>query len=188
MGKYTVSEILGVIITIKCTFGGFMTNVILIGMAGAGKSTLGVLLAKAMGLSFVDTDLLIQEREGALLQKIIDKNGLDYFLDLEEQVCANLDIRKSVVATGGSVVLSKSAMENLKKHGTIVYLKVPYEEIKRRLSNITTRGIAFKEGQSLRDVYEERAELYEKYADKVIEFGKSDLEDTVSLLVKKMIK
>jgi len=164
-----------------------MTNVVLIGMAGAGKSTLGVLLAKSLGLSFVDTDLMIQEREGALLQEIIDKNGLDYFLKVEEEVCAGLKLQKCVIATGGSVVLSKPAMEDLKKSGTVVYLKVPYEEIKRRLSNIKTRGIAFKEGQSLRDVYDERALLYEKYADKIIEFGKSDLEDTVSLLVKKLV-
>lgn len=163
-----------------------MTNIVLIGMAGAGKSTLGVLLAKTLGLGFVDTDLLIQEREGSLLQTIIEDRGLNYFMTVEETVCKELNVKKSVIATGGSVVLSRVAMENLKRDGLTVYLKVPFEEIKRRLSNITTRGIVFKEGQSLRNVYDERAYLYEKYADKVIEFGKSDMEDTVRVLLKEI--
>jgi len=163
-----------------------MTNIVLIGMAGAGKSTLGVLLAKTLGLSYVDTDLLIQEREGALLQNIIDSHGMDYFMNLEGTVCKELIVQKSVIATGGSVVLSQSAMESLKKDGTVIYLKVPYEEIKRRLSNITTRGIIFKEGQSLRNVYDERVRLYEKYADKIVEFGRCDLEDSISLLIKNL--
>lgn len=163
-----------------------MKNIVLIGMAGAGKSTLGVLLAKTLGFSFIDTDLLIQGREEALLQEIIENKGLEYFMTVEEEVCERLSVKNSVIATGGSVVLSKKAMDNLKNNGTVVYLKVPYDEIKRRLSNITTRGIVFKEGQGLRDVYYERVALYEKYADKVIEFGKCDLEDAVLLLVKKV--
>jgi Shikimate kinase len=163
-----------------------MKNIVLIGMAGAGKSTLGVLLAKTLGFGFIDTDLLIQEKEEALLQEIIENKGLEYFMSAEEEVCAALNTKNNVIATGGSVVLSGKAMDNLKKNGTVVYLKVPYDEIKRRLSNITTRGIVFKEGQSLRDVYNERVTLYEKYADKVIEFGKCDLEDAILLLVKKV--
>lgn len=163
-----------------------MKNIILIGMAGAGKSTLGVLLAKTIGFNFIDTDLLIQEREGKLLQEIIDTHGLDYFMSVEEAVCSELNVDSCVVATGGSAVLSKPAMENLRGNGIFVYLKVPYDEIRRRLSNITTRGIVFKEGQNLRDVYDERAIMYEKYADKIVEFGKCDLEDAVSLLAKKL--
>ncbi len=140
-------------------------NVILIGMSGAGKSTLGVLLAKALGKSFLDTDLLIQQREGRLLQEILDADGNVRFLEIEESTVCAMQAENCVIATGGSVIYSEPAMRALKSHGIAVYLEVSYEELAARLSDITTRGIVFKNAQDLRGVYEERLPLYERHAD-----------------------
>jgi len=140
-------------------------NVILIGMSGAGKSTLGVLLAKALGKSFLDTDLLIQQREGRLLQEILDTDGSDRFLAIEEATVCAMQAENTVIATGGSVVYSEPAMRVLKDGGIAVYLEVSYEELAARLSDITTRGIVFKSAHDLRGVYEERLPLYDRYAD-----------------------
>lgn len=139
-------------------------NIVLIGMAGAGKSTLGVLLAKALGMDFVDTDILIQQREERLLQEIIDHDGIDRFLAVEESVISELHLRNSVIATGGSVVYSQRAMEALREGGTVIYLYVAYKEVERRVTNITTRGIVIKQGRSLKDAYEERLPLYHRYS------------------------
>lgn len=141
------------------------SNIVLIGMPGAGKSTIGVILAKAAGLEFTDTDLLIQSRTGRRLQEIIDNDGIDAFLKTESDVISALSLENSVIATGGSAVLSKPAMENLKTNGTVVYLFTPLEEIKRRVDNITTRGIAMNKGETLESVYNKRLPLYQKYAD-----------------------
>ena len=142
-----------------------MRNIILIGMPGSGKSTLGVLLAKAIGYSFVDTDLIISRRADKPLQKILDNDGLDSFLVLEEEVGSTLECEYTVVATGGSMVLSDKAMTHLAKMGTVVFIDVPFEEIERRVTNITTRGIVFHPDETLQDVYRQRLPLYEKYAD-----------------------
>jgi len=146
-----------------------MKNIILIGMPGCGKSTVGVILAKSLGYSFMDTDLLISAKASKPLQKIIDVNGLEAFLKLEEEVGATLDCYGYVVATGGSMVLSERAMENLKSLGTVIYIKVSLPELDKRLVNFKTRGIVRKPGQTVFDVFAERTALYEKYADIIVE-------------------
>ena len=151
-----------------------MSSIILIGMPGSGKSTLGVLLAKALGYSFIDTDLIISRKAGKPLQRILDEDGLDRFLELEQEVGSSLDCDCTVVATGGSMVLSQPAMERLKSLGRVVYLSVPLGEIKRRITNITTRGIAFHKNETLDNVFEQRSPLYEKYADLTVEITAGD--------------
>lgn len=158
-------------------------NIVLIGMSGAGKSTIGVLLAKALGKNFVDTDIVIQQQEGKLLQEIIDEQGVDYFLEIEAKVVAQLVCNDSIVATGGSVVYSERAMYALKQKGRIVYLHVPYEEIARRLVNFSTRGIVRKNGATLREIYEERLPLYTQYSDLVMNCSSKSVEQCVNELV-----
>lgn len=155
-------------------------NIVLIGMSGAGKSTLGVLLAKALGMDFVDTDIVIQQRDGRLLQEIIDSDGIDRFLLIEEAIVAALSYNNCVIATGGSVVYSKKAMNSLKQSGQLIYIHVDFDEIEKRLTNIKTRGIVIKNGSSLRDVYEERVPLYIKYSNKTIDCTNKDIERCVS--------
>ncbi|MCI8550940.1 MAG: shikimate kinase [Lachnospiraceae bacterium] len=149
-------------------------NITLIGMPASGKSTVGVLLAKRIGYGFVDSDLLIQEKEERLLKEIIASEGLSGFLAIEERVNREIHVKKAVIAPGGSVVYGSLAMEHLKEISTVVYLKISYEELERRLGNVVDRGVALKEGMSLLDLYHERIPLYEKYADVIIdETGKS---------------
>ena len=157
-----------------------LDNVILIGMSGAGKSTLGVLLAKVLGKHFVDTDILIQQQTGKLLQKIIDSEGVDRFLTIEEEVVSSLDLHDCVIATGGSVVYSDKAMRHLKACGTTVYLSVDYDELRRRLASISDRGIVFKGKNDLRAVYEERLPLYRSYADITVECTGHGVEQSVN--------
>ena len=142
-----------------------MDNVTLIGMPGSGKSTVGVLLAKLLGYRFVDVDLLIQEREGALLQEILDERGTQSFLDAEEAAVRSLDCRRTVIAPGGSAVCRERAALHLRGLGPVVYLQVPLEELTRRIRNLSTRGIAMEPGQTLADVMAFREPLYLKYAD-----------------------
>lgn len=158
-----------------------MKNIVLIGMPAVGKSTIGVLLAKTLGFAFIDTDLVIQQNTGRLLQDIIDKDGLDAFcIDEERAICSVSAESNAVIATGGSAVYSRSAMLFLKKHGLVYYLSLPVEELTKRLKNITTRGIAKRPEDTLEDVFNRRAELYREYADVTIGcFGKSP-EETVS--------
>lgn len=145
------------------------SNIILIGMAGCGKSTVGVLLAKALGFEFIDSDLIIQKREGKLLQEIINTDGLDYFNRAEELAICSINAENAVIATGGSAVYSEKAMEHLKKNGICVWLKLPYEEIVRRISNISTRGIVMAPGKTLYDIFCEREPLYNSFADITVE-------------------
>jgi len=161
-------------------------NIILVGMPGAGKSTLGVLLAKALGMDYLDTDILIQQQTGRLLQEMIDSDGLEAFLAIEERIISGLTTDNCIIATGGSVVYSEKVMNTLRSGGSVVYLDVPYEEIEKRLKNIRTRGIVIKKGSSLRDVYDERAPLYIKYSDAVLECAHKDLESCVSELTEKI--
>ncbi len=156
------------------------SNIILIGMPGAGKSTLGVVLAKELGMDFSDTDLLIQKHCGKLLKDIITELGVEGFLKTEEDVCADVRAVRSVIATGGSVVYGSEAMRNLKESGIVVYLRLPYEVISERLANLKLRGVALKEGQTLRDIYDERVPLYEKWADLTIDEEGLDLEETLA--------
>ncbi len=158
-------------------------NIVLIGMPGAGKSTIGVLLAKTLGMAFVDTDLLIQEKAGRLLQEIIVEDGVAAFLRFEENVICDLQATQSVIATGGSAVYSKRAVDHLKKTGLLVYLNLPYDEIERRIDNMSTRGIAIEQGRTLRDLYDERIALYEKYADLIVDCSASTMEEVVLKMV-----
>lgn len=161
-----------------------MQNIILIGMPSAGKSTLGVILAKTIGLNFVDSDIVIQENTGRLLQEIINEDGIDEFLKVEESNILSLQHKNSLIATGGSVIYSESAMEHLRNMGKIIYLKVSFSEIERRIKDISTRGIVLAPGQSLEDMYNERINLYEKYADITVEGDDLEVEDQVANLVK----
>ena len=157
-----------------------MNNLILIGMPSAGKSTIGVLLAKKMGYDFIDTDLLIQKQEGKLLRELIAEHGSEGFLEIENQVNRDLEAEKAVIAPGGSVVYCEEAMQHYKEIGTIVYLKVSYPDIKRRIGNPKRRGVVLTEGQTLLDLYNERSVLFEKYADIIIDEGSLSLEDTIT--------
>jgi shikimate kinase len=156
-----------------------MKNIVIIGMPGAGKSTLGVILAKTIGWKFSDTDLVIQEKTGRLLQEIIDTEGIEKFKKIEEDTILSLQCRDTVIATGGSVVFSGKAMEHLKRDGVVIYLKISFEEMARRLSNIRTRGIVLRAGESLSDMYNERIPLYETYADITIECSGTEFESVI---------
>lgn len=157
-------------------------NITLIGMPAAGKSTVGVLLAKRLGYSFVDVDIVIQNQEGKLLKEIIAERGLDGFLEVENRVNAQLSERESVIAPGGSVIYGKEAMENLKSQGVVVYLKISFEELTRRLGNVVDRGVVLREGMTLRDLYEERIAYFEKYADVTIDEEGKDFGEVVDEL------
>jgi shikimate kinase len=133
-------------------------------MPGAGKSTIGVLLAKSLGFEFLDTDLMIQNQEGMLLHEIISKRGLSEFKKIEEKANASVEADRTVIAPGGSVVYGEKAMEHLASISKIIYLDLSYEEIEKRLGDLTKRGVVFENGQTLRDLYEERVPLYQKYA------------------------
>lgn len=160
-----------------------MKNVVLIGMPTCGKSTVGVLLAKTLGVGFYDTDLCIQQREQKLLQQILDENGIAYFLDAERDAILSLDCENAVVATGGSAVFRDAAMQKLKRDGKIVYLDVSLETVKQRLQNITTRGVAAPKNQSIDDIYRERLPLYRKYADITLPVDGCTCEETVEKIV-----
>lgn len=146
-----------------------MDNITLIGMPGSGKSTVGVLLAKAMGLNFLDVDILIQQREGQLLQEILDDHGVDHFLDAEEAAVKSIHCSRTVIAPGGSAVCREGAISHLKALGPVVYLRVPMEELNTRIKNLSSRGIAMQPGQTLADVMAYRAPLYERYADLTVD-------------------
>lgn len=167
-------------------------NITLIGMPSSGKSTIGVLLAKRLGYSFVDVDIVIQEQEGRLLKEIIASQGMDGFLKVEERVNAGLNVKRSIIAPGGSVIYGKTAMEHLKEISEIVYLKMSYPEMKRRIGNVTDRGVALKPGFTLRDLYQERTPLYEQYADLVVDeenYGRPrEIVDYLRAIMEKKIK
>ena len=157
-------------------------NITLIGMPAAGKSMVGVLLAKRLGYSFVDVDILIQEKEQRLLKEIIAQEGLNGFLEVENRINSQLKVERSVIAPGGSVIYGKEAMEHLKEISTVVYLKLSYEEVEKRLGNLQDRGLALKDGMTLLDLYRERVPYYEQYADITIEEAKKTAGDVVDEL------
>ena len=154
-------------------------NIILIGMPGCGKSTIGVVLAKSLGYRFIDSDLLIQEREQRLLHEIITQDGLEAFNQIENQVNASIETSSSVIATGGSVIYGQEAMKHLKKIGTVIYLQLPETLLSERLGDLNQRGVSIKAGQTLHSLYEERIPLYEKYADITIDCAKKEIRDCV---------
>lgn len=161
-------------------------NIVLIGMPGCGKSTVGVFLAKIVGYSFIDSDLLIQSREGKKLCEIIDEKGIDAFNQIENEVNASIEAKNTVIATGGSVIYGKEAMEHLRKIGTVVYLYVTPEELTARIDNFATRGISIRKGQSFEQLYNERAPLYEKYCDIKIDCTKASLSKNAFQIAEKL--
>ena len=156
-----------------------MNNIVLIGMPSSGKSTVGVILAKTLGVGFVDTDLLIQQREGR-----INSDGIEHFLDCERDAVLSLDCDNSVIATGGSVIFRDEAMQKLHKNGKIVYLDVSLQTVLERLNNIQTRGVAVKKGETIEDLYKERLPFYQHYADVTIKADGLSTEETVSAILK----
>jgi len=160
-----------------------MDNIVLVGMPGAGKSTVGVILAKTLGMGFVDTDLEIQRSHGKLLQDMIDEYGIEGLLRAEERTILGGSYKHAVIATGGSAIYSDKAMAFLKKQGIVIYLRADLETIQRRISNIATRGIAMGRDQTLGDIYNERTPLYEKYADIIIDCGGRDAEGVVESIL-----
>ena len=163
-----------------------MKNIVLIGMPGVGKSTVGVILAKVIGYQFVDADLLIQKQENKLLKEIIAEVGTDGFIEVENRVNASIEAEETVIATGGSVIYGKEAMEHLKEIGTIVYLRVDYDTLSTRLADIKGRGVVLRKGQTLYDLYQERTPLYEKYADITISEENLSVEETVESLLQSL--
>jgi shikimate kinase len=157
-------------------------NIVLIGMPGAGKSTIGVLLAKTLGMSFIDSDLLIQREDGRLLQEIIDNDGIGKFLKIEEDVILKLKVDNCVIATGGSVIYSDISVNHLKNNGRLIYLKLKYSDIEQRINNMSGRGIVIRQGQRLNDLFNERIILYEKYADVIVDCSNTTIEDVVRMI------
>ena len=161
-------------------------NIILIGMPGVGKSTVGVILAKVLGYQFLDADLVIQQQEGKLLREIIEEVGTEGFIEVENRVNASIEAKRTIIATGGSVVYGKEAMEHLSNIGIVVYLKVPFKTLEKRLADIKGRGVVLKEGQDLLGLLEERTPLYEKYADIMIDEVDLTVEQTVDKLIENL--
>lgn len=159
-------------------------NIILIGMPGAGKSTVGVVLAKKLGYAFVDSDLVIQSKEGRLLHEIISERGIEGFWEIEEAVNVSMEAHRCVIATGGSAVYGVQAMEHFKKLGSIVYLKLSYNAIAERLGDLNERGVTLKDGQGLPELYAERIPLYEKYADITIDCEMLSIREIVDHIYK----
>ena len=156
-------------------------NIVLIGMPASGKSTMGVVLAKILGYRFVDADIVIQETYGKKLSDIIESEGVEGFIEIENKVNAGIEAERTVIATGGSVVYGKEAMDHYKNLGRVVYLKVDMDILTQRLHNAKQRGVVMREGQSLVSLYNERSALYEKYADITIEEKDNNLEGVVQL-------
>ncbi|MCI8915910.1 MAG: shikimate kinase [Oscillospiraceae bacterium] len=165
-----------------------MDNMILIGMPGSGKSTVGVVLAKALGMGFLDVDLLIQEREGALLQQLIDRQGVERFLDLERDAILSLNCRGTVVAPGGSCVCREEAIAHMRRLGTVVYLELPLAEVAGRIRNQSSRGIALSPGQTLADLYQYRVPLYQRCAHITVPAGGQSLAETVENVKRALAK
>jgi shikimate kinase len=164
------------------------SNIILIGMPGSGKSTVGILLAKQAGRDFIDTDVLIQRAQGRSLQDIVDHDGYLVLRRIEEDILLNLDVHNHVIATGGSAVYSSSAMEHLKAHGIAVFLQVDLPTLKARVSDYETRGLAKRSDQSLDDLFVERCALYRRYADITIDCIGLSHEEVCIRIIKELKK
>ena len=163
-----------------------MNNIILTGMPGVGKSTIGVVLAKHMGYGFLDSDLVIQEKEGKLLHEIIEERGIEGFLNLEDEINTSIETERTVIATGGSAVYGKRAMEHFSSMGTIIYLFLPYDELEERLGDLNKRGVVLKPGQTLGELMEEREALYEKYGEFVIDCSGKQIREIVAEIVERL--
>lgn len=163
-----------------------MKNVILIGMPGAGKSTVGVVLAKRLGYTFLDSDLVIQQKYGRLLHELISEHGVEGFWKIENDVNAGLTCDRTVIATGGSAIYGKEAMEHLRSMGTVVYLRLTLEQIAERLGDLTERGVTLREGQDLKALYEERTPFYEKYAHVIIDCDGQQVRELVARIAQQV--
>ena len=163
-----------------------MNNIILIGMPGVGKSTVGVVLAKVLGYDFIDSDLIIQKKEGRKLHEIICEEGTEAFLQIEDRINAGIQVENSIIATGGSAVYGENAMKHFKEIGKIVYLHVSYDTLEQRLGDLNERGVAMKKGQTLLDLYHERCPLYKKYADITVDEEHLDIRSTVESILSKL--
>lgn len=161
-------------------------NIILIGMPASGKSTLGVILAKVLGYRFIDSDILIQECQKQKLSEIIEAEGIDAFIEIENKVNATINTNKTVIATGGSAVYGREAMQHFKQIGKIVYLHVDYERLVKRLSDIRQRGVVIREGQTFEQLYEERLKLYRQYADITVDEECENVEKVLADLLAKL--
>ena len=162
-------------------------NIVLIGMPTAGKSTVGVILAKVKGFDFVDSDLVIQSQEKRLLKDIIEQEGIDGFINIENRINASLSFDHSVIATGGSVIYGREAMKHLRNIGKVIYLKLSFETILKRLENVRQRGVVLRENQTLLQLYQERCPLYETYADIIIDAENFEIEELVIEILKQLI-
>ena len=151
-------------------------------MPGAGKSTVGVVLAKVLGYDFIDSDLLIQAETGKRLFEIINASGIDGFLKVENEVNSRIETHRTVIATGGSVIYGEEAMAHLKSIGTVVYIQVPYADLEKRLGNLLKRGVANRNGSTLKDLYDERVPLYEKYADIIVDERDKGIREVVETI------
>lgn len=161
-----------------------INNLILIGMPAVGKSTLGVILAKLLGFSFIDSDLVIQEKEGRLLKDIIHAEGVDGFIEIENTINASLSPSGAIISTGGSAVYGTEAMKHFKEIGTVLYLKVSYDVLSKRLKDVKNRGVVLRENQTIQDIYEERSVLYERYADLIVDVSECSIEESVEKIMK----
>ena len=159
------------------------SNIVLIGMPAVGKSTLGVILAKILGYQFIDSDLVIQKQEQALLKDIIEQKGIDGFIETENRINQSINCDKSVIATGGSAVYGTQAMEHFKEIAVIIYLKIDFDTLNARLNNIKNRGVVIREGQTLKSLYEERSILYEKYADITVCEDNHSIEEMLKIIL-----
>lgn len=161
-------------------------NIILIGMPASGKSTLGVILAKVLGYKFIDSDILIQEQQSRKLSQIIEEDGIDSFLKIEDDVNASIDADRTVIATGGSAVYGEKAMQHFKNIGRVVYLHVEYDRLVKRLSDIKQRGVVIRDGQTFEQLYDERVRLYNKYADITVTENCENVETVLADLIKEL--
>lgn len=161
-----------------------MKNIILVGMPGSGKSTLGILLAKKIHYGFIDSDSVIVAKEDKLLPELIEELGNEGFLELEAQVNSSITAKHCVISTGGSAIYRGDVIEKMKENGIVVYLKISYEEVKKRLGDLKKRGVVLKEGFTLKDLYNERAPLYEQHADYIIELNESSVEESAEKIRK----
>ena len=160
-----------------------MNNIILIGMPGVGKSTIGVIMAKMLGYTFIDADIVIQNKEKRLLKDIIESEGVEGFIEIENRINAGIDGDECIIATGGSAVYGKEAMEHYKEIGKILYLKIGFDTLSDRLHDIKGRGVVLKDGQDLKAIYEERSPLYEQYADYIVSEDDLTIEETIEKIL-----
>lgn len=157
-------------------------NIVLIGMPTSGKSTVGVILAKLLGMDFIDSDLVIQKKTGKKLSEIIETEGLDGFIDIENRVCCGIEAQSTVIATGGSVIYGEEAMKHFRETGRVVYLEIDYDTLETRLHHTKQRGVVLRKDQTKKQLFDERVVLYKKYADICLSEEGMGIEETVQKL------